>query len=308
LLSCVLSWTGRALIPPAFAPFGATGARGLGHWLCDCRRGGKLSATEQPVCAEPKEIVLRCRCAPAVYAPTWACSLLFLPLYARHFTGRSGLSDLVVDHSPDVHELENHRRLIRALGFPALHLPSIDLRNLPRESGIALHRPHIVLHLWAGGSLSRQREWPVDRWVALANHFAASGYDVCMSGAPAQHAANDAVIAMVDPRQRAQVHNAAGLRLAATATLLAHARLVVSVDTGVMHLAAALGVPVLGLCGPASSRRWGPVGAHASAIDSPLPGAGYAYLGFEMPRRPPPLMEAITLATVLAESVKMLRC
>ncbi|MBF6560071.1 MAG: hypothetical protein IVW56_07265 [Candidatus Binataceae bacterium] len=80
----------------------------------------------------------------------------------------------------------------------------------------------------------------------------------------------------------------------------------VSVDTGVMHLAAALGGPVIGLCGPALSRRWGQVGARAIAIDSPHPRAGYSYLGFEMPRRPPPVMEAITLASVLGECERML--
>jgi ADP-heptose:LPS heptosyltransferase len=223
------------------------------------------------------------------------------PRQMRHFA-----YDLAVDHSPDVHELENHRRIIRRLGFATAHPPSIDLRRLPRDAGLALRGPYIVLHLWPSGSRGRQREWPIDRWVALANHFAENGYDICLTGASAQRSANEAVLAIADPHRRAQLHNAAGLSLAASATLLARARLVVSVDTGLMHLAAALGVPVIGLCGPASSRRWGPIGDRASAIDSPHPAAGYSYLGFEMPRRPPPLMEAITLDSVLAECAKKL--
>jgi heptosyltransferase I len=82
--------------------------------------------------------------------------------------------------------------------------------------------------------------------------------------------------------------------------------MVVSVDTGIMHLAAALGVPVIGLHGPTSSKRWGPIGRNADAIDSPDPGAGYLYLGFEVPAVPPPCMEAISYETVLDECLKKL--
>ena len=48
---------------------------------------------------------------------------------ARHFA-----HDLAVEHQRWDHELENHRRLIRALGFPADHQPAIDRRKIPRNS------------------------------------------------------------------------------------------------------------------------------------------------------------------------------
>lgn len=74
------------------------------------------------------------------------------------------------------------------------------------------------------------------------------------------------------------------MSLRETAAILAHARLVVSVDTGVMHMAAALGAPLVALHGPTPSRRWGPIGENAMAIDSPLTGSGYLHLGWEAPR------------------------
>jgi heptosyltransferase I len=94
--------------------------------------------------------------------------------------------------------------------------------------------------------------------------------------------------------------------LAQTAALLAHSRLVVSVDTGIMHLAAALDLPLIALHGPTSSKRWGPISKNAVAIDSPDPHAGYLYLGFEPPAGPSRCMEAITYERVLDECLKKL--
>jgi len=52
-----------------------------------------------------------------------------------------------------------------------------------------------------------------------------------------------------------------------------------------MHLAAALDVPVIGLHGPTSARRWGPIGRRAVAVSAPGADCGYLNLGFEYPAR-----------------------
>jgi len=98
---------------------------------------------------------------------------------------------------------------------------------------------------------------------------------------------------------RQDVHNAAGLNLAKTAAVLAGARLVVSVDTGIMHMAAALGTPVVGLHGPTSSRRWGPVGERNIAVDSTLNGSGYLNLGWDYPKNPPACMDGVRFESVV---------
>jgi heptosyltransferase I len=216
--------------------------------------------------------------------------------------------DLAIEHSSAVHELENLRRIIAGLGIEPIHLPMIDSRKVPASPGIAISGAYLLFHLWPGGTCSLEKEWPIERWIRLATHFAAKGYAIVLSGAPSQHRTNDDVIEALHPRYRALIRNAAGLSLAETAALAANAQMVVSVDTGIMHLAAALGVPVLGLHGPASSKRWGPIGRNAVAIDSPDPRAGYLYLGFELPLDPPQCMEAISYERVLNECRKWLEC
>ena len=51
-----------------------------------------------------------------------------------------------------------------------------------------------------------------------------------------------------------------------TAALLRRCDLLVSNDTGIMHLAAAMGTPTVGLFGPTSPRCWAPIGSRATYV------------------------------------------
>jgi lipopolysaccharide heptosyltransferase II len=53
------------------------------------------------------------------------------------------------------------------------------------------------------------------------------------------------------------------------AAILAHARLVISNDTGIMHVAAAVGAPVLSLFGPTDPQQWAPVGQAHRFLEAP---------------------------------------
>ena len=197
--------------------------------------------------------------------------------------------DMAVEHSCNVHEIENYRRLLRALGIetgnpPRLRAPAPGARSAAN---------YTVFHLWPGGRRKELKRWPDERWVALAEEIASQEMEVVLTGGVADRDGNNTIIENVRPHARCFVRNAAGSSLQETAALLAHARLVVSVDTGVMHMAAALGAPLVALHGPTSSRRWGPIGERAIALDSPLDGCGFLQLGWENSPRPLNCMECI---------------
>ena len=197
--------------------------------------------------------------------------------------------DVAVEQSSAVHELENFRRLVRCLGVETCHAPFL---RVPQASA-ALERPYAVFHLWPGGSRKELKQWSLERWLLLVEDFTRWGMEVVLTGAASDWVANDAVRRVLQPSACRLVRNAAGLSLKETAVALARARLVVSVDTGMMHMAAALGAPVVVLHGPTSSKRWGPVSEKAVVIDSPVSGSGYLNLGWEYPRQPPACMEGI---------------
>ena len=74
----------------------------------------------------------------------------------------------------------------------------------------------------------------------------------------------------------------------------------VSVNTGIMHLAAATGAPTISLNGPTDPARWGPVGERAVSVDSCLEGCGYLYYGWEYKGRRTDCMDGIEFERVLS--------
>jgi heptosyltransferase-3 len=222
----------------------------------------------------------------------------FIAGFRTRAQGRHFGYDLVVDHSDNAHELENHRGLIRSLGILPKHLPSLRREQFENQSLFDCSGRFVVFHLWPGGSAAKLKEWPVGRWIALSEDVAADRYDVVFTGATNQRVLNDSVIAEVKPSLRPRMRNAAGASLRETAQLLTRAELVVSVDTGVMHMAAALDAPLVALHGPSSPQRWGPVSEKALVLEPPLSGCGFLNLGFENLRHAPACMNAISYGKV----------
>jgi ADP-heptose:LPS heptosyltransferase len=106
------------------------------------------------------------------------------------------------------------------------------------------------------GASHGSRRWPVDRFGEVARRLAERGHRVVLTGT-------------ADERDRAlAVARVAGLPadavlagrtdLTELMSLTAHARLVVTADTGVAHLSYAFGTPSVVLFGPVSAWRWGP--------------------------------------------------
>lgn len=202
---------------------------------------------------------------------------------------RSGAYDLAVPHSIDVHALANYRGLLHAIRVATPHLPALIAPPALEEEP----RPYAAFHMWPGGMRKEAKRWPVENWLRLARDLARWGFDVVLTGSRPDQSANDAFIALTERPCRGRMRNAGGASLPLTAAILANARVVVSVDTGVMHLASALGAPLVALHGPTSAKRWGPFGARAVVIEPALPGCGYIHFGWERTSGRPACMEAI---------------
>jgi ADP-heptose:LPS heptosyltransferase len=108
----------------------------------------------------------------------------------------------------------------------------------------------VLLH---PGAASGSRRWPADRWGALGALLTAEGHPVAVTGGPGERALCAEVAARAGGRDLAGSVDLPGL-----AALVAGARLLVCGDTGVAHLATALGTPSVLLFGPTSPDRWGP--------------------------------------------------
>jgi heptosyltransferase III len=192
----------------------------------------------------------------------------------RHFA-----YDLVADYSAIVHEVDNNRRIAAIIGVDSRSAPRITPPHVIRPT--LPGDPYVVFHPWAAGTMYQAREWPADRWVELARRTATMGVSVVLSGSSGDRA-NSANLERQMLQAGIAVDNAAGrYSLREMTYLLAKSRAMVSVNTGIMHLAAAVGTPTVGLHGPTASRRWGPLGRHTRSVDSEYDRCGYLNLGWE---------------------------
>ena len=105
----------------------------------------------------------------------------------------------------------------------------------------------------APGASRFTKRWPEHHWVALVRRLIEDGNDVIVVGGTAERelAAGIATAAELESGAEPRVGSAAGeFDPAGTAALLKRSRALVSGDTGAMHLATAVGTPVVALFGP----------------------------------------------------------
>ncbi|MCK6411968.1 MAG: putative lipopolysaccharide heptosyltransferase III [Azonexus sp.] len=109
--------------------------------------------------------------------------------------------------------------------------------------------------------------WPVDRMAALIGELQAAGHAVVLSAAPSTD--ERAMVDAIQARLAQPVPSLAGeLSLKELAALTQAARLFVGVDSAPMHIAAAVGTPVVALFGPSGDKQWGPWGVPHRVVAS----------------------------------------
>jgi ADP-heptose:LPS heptosyltransferase len=138
------------------------------------------------------------------------------------------------------------------LEFP---LTSADVTSLERvrEATALLTGRFVAIH---PGAMEPARRWLPAHFAAVADHFASEGWQIVLTGT-----ADEAPIAAeVEQVMRWPALNLAGrTSLGALAAMLARADLLITNDTGVSHLAAALGVPSVVIFLASNPRRWAPL-------------------------------------------------
>jgi ADP-heptose:LPS heptosyltransferase len=146
----------------------------------------------------------------------------------------------------DEHEVARWCRLCRESGIPA-DPADLVLASPPRTASYTLVHP---------GAAAPGRRWPAERFAAVAGWLTDRRHQVRITGSAAER---DLAFQVAWLAGLPQEHVLAGQSsLADLAALTASARLVVSGDTGVSHLASAFARPSVTLFGPVPPAEWGP--------------------------------------------------
>ena len=188
--------------------------------------------------------------------------------------------DTFLPYSEEVHEAHLGLNLLDHLGLDTQTLPEREAFDFPLAPAdceqwhalAAAHglRPGEYAMLHPGASAS-DRRWPVEKFAAVADQLVERGLRVALTGIAAEAALTAAVAS-------AMRHDAVDLAgqtpLGALAAGLADARLLVSNDTGVSHLAVATRTPSVVIFLASEPWRWGPLDRARHRVVDGFPRAG----------------------------------
>lgn len=198
-------------------------------------------------------------CDSAAMVLAWLCGIprRYGAMKDRH----ARLCTLFEGRLPARHEVRDPlERLLRRVGVasavpaPALHVEAAAERSVAAlldRAGCAAGDP--VVGLVVGGS-SSDREWPRERWIEAASRIMQWPATAVIVGGPAETAA----ASEIRSRSPGAIDTTGQLSVAEAAALLARCSAVLAGDTGPMHMATALGVPVVALYGPTDPVVTGP--------------------------------------------------
>jgi predicted lipopolysaccharide heptosyltransferase III len=186
----------------------------------------------------------------------------------QRWTGRCYTT--VVSGEAGGHRIERDLAVLAPLGLVARdRLPRMWLtpeddakaERLAQELGISTDRPWVVIQ---PGARYWFKAWPAERFARLADRlYDQFGCRVLVGGSSQERSLTESVV----KQAKSRLLNIAGRSDVRTlAALLKRSALFVGNDTGAMHIAAAMGTPVVALFGPSNPTEWGPRGGNAHMI------------------------------------------
>ena len=212
------------------------------------------------------------------FEPDVRSNLIVAMAGARWTAGyRSGGGGAVLDqalvYQPSAHTTDNARRLIASLFSVPVRSPGLplDVPEHSRQEAAALigraRSPLVAVHV-AGGRQIKQ--WDPERFGAVARTLVeARRATIVLTGGPGDEALVEAVRCRLPPEHVVDATRASGLL--AVGAILQRCDLMITGDTGPMHLAAAVGTPIVAVFGPSDPRRYAPRGARDRIVRIDLP-------------------------------------
>jgi len=209
--------------------------------------------------------------------------------------------DSQVQHRNDIHEIDNLRNLIKDFYHGESHLPMLQvLPTINSANFINKAGRYCIIHAWPGGYKSYLKEWSISNWANLVNLIEKDFDHIVITGGPSDTNKSmlleSSIIAVVD---KSKVINMSGkLTLNDTANLISNCALIITVNTGIAHIAAAFKKDQICLHGPTNVLRWAPYDNNTISIVPNNGIYGYLNFGFEYYKAKENCMENISVDTV----------
>ena len=145
--------------------------------------------------------------------------------------------------------------------LPGLDVPAAEVAAWAARHGLDLSRPAVAL---APGAVGPSKRWTTEGFATLARDLAALGFAVWILGGPGEAALAQEIVA----RSGGGARDLTGGDLREAVLALAACRTAVSNDSGLLHVAAAIGTPSIGIFGPTSPALWAPLNPLAGVVQA----------------------------------------
>ncbi|EMF06665.1 ADP-heptose--LPS heptosyltransferase RfaF [Serratia sp. CY81684] len=155
--------------------------------------------------------------------------------------------------------------LPQPLLWPRLQVSDEEIADTSAAFNLTDSRP--IVGFCPGAEFGPAKRWPHYHYAALAQRLIESGYQIALFGSAKDHEAGEQIRAALQEDARDFCLNLAGkTQLEQAVILIAACRAVVSNDSGLMHVAAALNKPLIALYGPSSPDFTPPLSDKARVI------------------------------------------
>jgi heptosyltransferase-2 len=144
--------------------------------------------------------------------------------------------------------------------LPKLNVPDAEVAAWRQRLGISEGRP---IAAFAPGAVGPSKRWPASYYAETAKRLADRGFSVVVLGGPGETALAAEIGAGSD-----RVRDLTGADLRNAILGLAAADVAVSNDSGLLHVAGALGTPSIGIFGPTSPWHWAPLNPLAAVVET----------------------------------------
>jgi len=152
------------------------------------------------------------------------------------------------------------------VGFrPKLVVDTALVEAAVRKYDLDIQRP--ILVLCPGAQYGASKRWPADYFAKLVDHYKQEGWSVWLLGGPGEQG----LVATINHLSKAQANDLTKTTLAEAVDLLSLATVVVSNDSGLMHIACAVGATTVAIYGSSSPGFTPPLDPQAQVLNLLLP-------------------------------------
>lgn len=207
--------------------------------------------------------------------------------------------DYAIEHNENLHEYRNYLNLASTFFKKSGDfLPELKVTLTQPSLDVISSNRYVIFHLRSGGFYGEYKEWPIENWVKLTNHLISKNLNILITGSKQDYDYNQSLINKVNDTK---LINIAGKfnHINDLASIIYYSETIITIDTGILHLASVIGAKVIALHGPTSPTRWGGVGPCVYPVTSKRKECGFLNLGFDFKNKPLDCMESISVNSVM---------